>query len=87
MTQPTGVGRGRPGEAKQNRDYTHLDRLTGQEVALLAALAAGASYRSHGKAMGIEYSTVLARARSAIEKLGAATRTEAVAIAIRKGTI
>jgi DNA-binding NarL/FixJ family response regulator len=62
-------------------------RLTQRERDVLRMLASGYSNVAIGKALFISPETVRSRVRKAMVKLNAATRTEAVAIALRKSLI
>ena len=61
--------------------------LTPREREVLALLAAGASNKAIALALDLSVHTVKFHVASLIEKLGAGSRLEAVAIAIRTGLI
>lgn len=62
-------------------------RLTAREREVLELLAEGIGHEEIGKQLGIGAETVRTHLRKACERLGAATRTEAVATALRLGLI
>ena len=62
-------------------------RLTARERDVLELLAQGLQHEEIGRRLGIGSETVRTHLRKATERLGAATRTQAVAIAIRRGLI
>jgi DNA-binding CsgD family transcriptional regulator len=59
--------------------------LSAREREVLALLAEGASNKEIGRALGLTIHTVKFHVASLTEKLGARSRVEAVAIAIRAG--
>lgn len=61
--------------------------LTEREARVLALLAEGLTYEEIGGRLGIGAETVRTHLQKASERLGASTRTQAVAIAIRLGLI
>jgi DNA-binding NarL/FixJ family response regulator len=61
--------------------------LTKREREVLRLLAAGRSYEQVGAELFISAETVRAHVANATRRLGARTRTEAVAIAVRRGLI
>jgi DNA-binding CsgD family transcriptional regulator len=68
-------------------DEEHAVMLTPREREVLALLAAGASNKAIAHALDLSVHTVKFHVASLIEKLGAGSRLEAVAIAIRTGLI
>jgi len=62
-------------------------KLTERERDVLAHLSRGESHEEIGRALGISIETVRTHLRKACDKLGAATRTQAVATALRMGLI
>jgi len=66
-------------------DSLMRDELTEREMQVLRAMATGATNRSISISLGIADATVKAHVRSILSKIGAAARTEAVAIAARRG--
>jgi two-component system, NarL family, response regulator len=62
-------------------------RLTAREVDVLTLLAEGLSHEEIGRRLEIASETVRTHARKAAGRLGAKTRTQAVATAIRLGLI
>ncbi len=64
-----------------------VDGLTERERDVLAMLARGLSNRRIGERLAISENTVKAHVGAVLAKLGAATRTEAVAIGIRLGLV
>jgi len=63
------------------------DTLSAREVEVLALVAAGNRNRDIGKQLCITEETVKAHLRRICEKVGAKDRTEAMAIAVRRGII
>ena len=61
--------------------------LTPREVDVLTLLAEGLSHEEIGARLDIGTETVRTHVRKATERLGAATRTQAVALALRRGLI
>jgi DNA-binding NarL/FixJ family response regulator len=61
--------------------------LTERELAVLALLAEGHTYDEIGARLSIGAETVRTHLQKACERLGASTRTQAVAMAIRQGLI
>jgi DNA-binding NarL/FixJ family response regulator len=61
--------------------------LTGRERDVLRLLAEGGSYGEIGSALFLSPDTVRVHARHAMTKLGAKTRTQAVAVALRDALI
>jgi len=61
--------------------------LTGREVAVLELLAEGLPHEEIGRRLGISAETVRSHLRKACDRLGATTRTQAVAKALRMGLI
>jgi DNA-binding CsgD family transcriptional regulator len=62
-------------------------RLTSREIEVLRLLADGLHLEEIGERLGIGAETVRTHLRKASERLGAANRTHAVAIAIRLSLI
>ena len=61
--------------------------LTDRETAVLSLLAEGCTYEEIGARLSIGAETVRTHLQKASERLGASTRTQAVATAIRQGLI
>jgi DNA-binding NarL/FixJ family response regulator len=61
--------------------------LTDREAAVLVLLAEGLSHDQIGERLSISGETVRTHVRKASDRLGATTRTEAVAKALRLGLI
>jgi DNA-binding NarL/FixJ family response regulator len=61
--------------------------LTERERQVLRLLAEGGSYADIGSALFLSPDTVRAHAQRAMTKLGARTRTQAVAVALREAMI
>ena len=61
--------------------------LTPREADVLALLAEGLSHEEIGSRLSISAETVRTHVRKACDRLGAATRTQAVATALREGLI
>lgn len=68
-------------------DYLTTDLLTAREVETLRLVAAGNRNRDVGTILSISEDTVKVHVKHIMEKLGAADRTEAVVIAVRRGFI
>lgn len=62
-------------------------RLTGRELAVLELLSEGLQHEEIGRRLGISAETVRTHLRKACDRLGARTRTQAVATALRLGLI
>ncbi len=62
-------------------------RLTARELDVLGLLAEGLPHEEIGRRLGISSETVRTHLRKASDRLGAATRTQAVATALRLGLI
>jgi DNA-binding NarL/FixJ family response regulator len=62
-------------------------RLTTRELEVLTLLAEGLQHEDIGRRLGISSETVRTHLRKACDRLGAATRTQAVATAVRQGLI
>ncbi|MFC5218521.1 helix-turn-helix transcriptional regulator [Streptomyces coerulescens] len=77
------IRRGRPAEARADRSSP----LTAREQDVLRLLALGRSNRQIGEELYITAKTASVHVSNILGKLGAASRTEAVAIAYRKGLI
>ena len=61
--------------------------LTQRELAVLAMIADGLSHDQIGERLGIGAETVRTHMKKACTRLGASTRTQAVAAALRQGLI
>jgi DNA-binding NarL/FixJ family response regulator len=64
-----------------------VDRLTPREFQILTLLARGLPNRAIARELQIEYTTVRGYVQSLIEKFGASSRIEAVAMAYRWGMV
>ena len=73
--------------ASEIADYFADDVLTAREVETLGLVAAGNRNRDVGDILSIAEDTVKVHVKHIMEKLGAADRTEAVVIAVRRGII
>ena len=73
--------------ASEIADYITDDGLTAREVETLGLVAAGNRNRDIGDILSITEDTVKVHVKHIMEKLGAADRTEAVVIAVRRGII
>jgi DNA-binding NarL/FixJ family response regulator len=62
-------------------------KLTQRELEVLALLAEGLQHEEIGRRLGISSETVRTHLRKASDRLGASTRTQAVATALRLGLI
>jgi DNA-binding NarL/FixJ family response regulator len=69
------------------RDLEPRRKLTPREVDVLGLLAEGLQHEEIGRRLGISSETVRTHLRKASDRLGAATRTQAVATALRMGLI
>ena len=71
------------------RTWQHLsdESLTGREVEVLQQIAGGNRNRDIAEKLFITEETVKVHIKHIMEKLGAADRTQAVAIAVRRGII
>lgn len=65
----------------------HVDRLTPREHQILTLLARGLPNRDIARELKIEYTTVRGYVQSIIEKFGARSRLECVAMAYRLGMV
>jgi DNA-binding NarL/FixJ family response regulator len=63
------------------------DALTRRQLEVLRALAAGGSNAAIGARLGISEHTVRNHVHALLGKLGAANRTDAVTIAMRRGLV
>jgi DNA-binding NarL/FixJ family response regulator len=85
------VHRGRkylpPAVAQQLAQSLASDTLSEREIEVLRRVAAGNRNREIGSQLSISEETVKAHLRHILEKLAARDRTQAVAIAIRRGII
>lgn len=69
------------------RSQTVTGKLTPREVDVLTLLAEGLQHEEIGRRLGISSETVRTHLRKACDRLGATTRTQAVATALRMGLI
>lgn len=69
------------------RDGAATSALTPREVDVLGLLAQGLQHEEIGRRLGISSETVRTHLRKACDRLGASTRTQAVATALRLGLI
>jgi NarL family two-component system response regulator YdfI len=74
-------------EGKAANELERIDALTPRETELLQMLAEGLPNKEIAKALGISEHTVKFHLSSIFGKLGAMSRTEAVAIGIRRGLV
>ena len=68
-------------------DQLREDPLTPREISVLREVVAGARNREIGVRLSIAEETVKVHMKKVLEKLGAADRTQAVVIALRRGII
>ena len=61
-----------------------VDALTGRQAEILQSLARGLTNKDIARQFGLSVRSVEEHVNHVIEKVGAANRTEAVAIALRK---
>ncbi len=73
--------------ASEIADYFTDDLLTAREVETLGLVAAGNRNRDIGDMLSISEDTVKVHVKHIMEKLGAADRTNAVVIGVRRGII
>lgn len=76
-----------PEVASQLSEYLGEEALTPREVEVLRHVATGSRNREIGEALGISEVTVKVHVQRIMEKLRAKDRTEAIAIALRRGII
>lgn len=69
------------------RSGAQVGKLTQREVDVLCLLAEGMQHEEIGRRLGISSETVRTHLRKACDRLGASTRTQAVATALRLGLI
>ena len=69
------------------RESKKNGKLTQRELDVLGLLAEGLQHEEIGRRLGISSETVRTHLRKACDRLGAATRTQAVATALRMGLI
>jgi DNA-binding NarL/FixJ family response regulator len=69
------------------KDTARNRQLTARELDVLGLLAEGLQHEEIGRRLGISSETVRTHLRKACDRLGAATRTQAVATALRLGLI
>ena len=74
-------------DAALRRPSSRSTPLTQRELEVLRLLADGLRHEEIGKRLGIGSETVRTHLRKASDRLGAATRTQAVATALRQGLI
>ena len=70
-----------------SKDAGVRGNLTEREIEVLGLLAEGLQHEEIGRRLGISSETVRTHLRKACDRLGAATRTQAVATALRLGLI
>ena len=68
-------------------DFTYQEPLTDREIHVLNLIAEGLSNPEIAKQLGISRNTVKFHVSSIIAKLGAASRTEAVSVGVKRGLI
>jgi len=71
----------------QQEDSAMLEEITAREAEVLRMLAEGLANKDIARRLSISEHTVKFHISSILEKLGAATRTEAVMLGIRRGLI
>jgi DNA-binding NarL/FixJ family response regulator len=76
-----------PQVAAQLAEHLADERLTDRERDVLQHIAGGNRNRDIGEKLFISEETVKVHVKHIMEKLGASDRTEAVAIAVRRGII
>lgn len=70
-----------------HRGKALIGKLTPRELDVLTLLAEGLQHEEIGRRLGISSETVRTHLRKACDRLGASTRTQAVATALRMGLI
>jgi DNA-binding NarL/FixJ family response regulator len=70
-----------------SREASPASKLTARELDVLGLLAEGLQHEEIGRRLGISSETVRTHLRKASDRLGATTRTQAVATALRMGLI
>jgi DNA-binding NarL/FixJ family response regulator len=76
-----------PEIASQLAEHMASESLTAREVDVLKQLAGGNRNRDIGELLGISEETVKVHVKHLMDKLGASDRTQAIAIAVRRGII
>src|SRR6266700_5837331 len=76
-----------PEVASQLAEHMASESLTAREVDVLKELAGGNRNRDIGELLGISEETVKVHVKHLMDKLGASDRTQAIAIAVRRGII
>ena len=76
-----------PGEDERRREPGSVDALTARETEVLQLLAKGLPNKEIARALDISEHTVKFHLSAIFGKLGATSRTEAVAIGIRRGRV
>lgn len=76
-----------PDVASQLSEYIGEESLTPRELEVLQQVSTGGRNREIGDVLGISEATVKVHVKRIMEKLRAKDRTEAIAIAIRRGII
>lgn len=76
-----------PAVAESLAQYYGDDALTARELEVLQQIAAGSRNKQVATTLGIADETVKVHVRHIMEKLGVADRTQAVAVAVRRGII
>ena len=74
-------------EKDQEEEGAVVEEITAREAEVLRMLAEGLANKDVARRLGISEHTVKFHISSILEKLGAATRTEAVTLGIRRGLI
>src|SRR6266446_4557786 len=82
-----GKKRDPPEVASQLAEHMASESLTAREVGVLKQLAGGNRNRDIGELLGISEETVKVHVKHLMDKLGASDRTQAIAIAVRRGII
>ncbi len=76
-----------PEIAAQLAEHMGEESLTSREIEVLSRLAGGNRNRDIAKILGISEETVKVHVKHIMDKLGASDRTQAIAIAVRRGII
>ena len=79
--------RGESGTRRTSPQQDASERLTAREREVLAALARGLTYDQVGMVLDVSGNTVRTHIRKLYQKLGAASRTEAVLAAMERGVL
>jgi len=77
----------RPGALRRPPPPTGSNALTPREAEVLAMLAEGLGNKSIARRLGLSEHTIKTHVAAVLQKLSASTRTEAVAVGVRRGLV